>query len=155
MMAEALSDDLLNRFIAIVGEKNALGAGDDLTHYTHENRGYVVGATPLVVKPKTREEVSELLKLANTTSTSIVPQGGHTGHMGGGVPLAELNSVVISMERMNRVLDIDLAANTLTVEAGVVLENIQNLAADNDRLFPLALGAQGSCMIGGNISTNA
>jgi FAD/FMN-containing dehydrogenase len=154
-MAMGISAEILNRFSAIVGEKNVLGAEDDLTHYTHENRGYVIGQTPMVVKPKTPQEVAELLKLASQTGTAIVPQGGHTGHMGGGVPMAELDSIVVSTERMNKVIDLDLAANTLTVEAGVVLENIQNLAADNDRLFPLSLGAQGSCMIGGNISTNA
>jgi len=154
-VSSELSAELLNRFAAIVGVRNTLGSNDDLTHYTHENRGYVVGDTKLVLKPKTCEEVSLILKLANSTGTTIVPQGGHTGHMGGGVPLKELNSIVVSTERMNKVLDVDLIGNTLTVEAGVILENIQNLAAENDRLFPLALGAQGSCMIGGNISTNA
>jgi FAD/FMN-containing dehydrogenase len=154
-MANALSPELLSQFIGIVGEKHTLGVNDDLTRYTHENRGYVIGETPLVLKPKSREEVAEILILANKNNTAIVPQGGHTGHMGGGVPVAGSNSIVVSMERMNRVLDIDLVANTLTVEAGVVLENIQNIASDNNRLFPLTLGAQGSCMIGGNISTNA
>ena len=154
-MSDKISTLIIDRFKAIVGKKNTLGKGDDLTHYTHENRGYVIGDTPLVVKPKTREEVAALLKLASDTGTTIVPQGGHTGHMGGGVPMGELNSIVISLERMNRILELDLAANTLCLEAGVVLENIQNLASENDRLFPLALGAQGSCMIGGNISTNA
>jgi len=150
-----ISPELLGQFAAIVGDTNVLSINDDLTHYTHENRGYVVGETPMVVKPKTREEVAGLLKLASETGTGVVPQGGHTGHMGGGVPIAGRNSIVISTERMNKFLDIDLVANTLTVEAGMVLENIQILATKNDRLFPLSLGSQGSCMIGGNISTNA
>ncbi len=154
-MPEAISSKLLNQFTAIVGEKNILDSGDDLTHYTHENRGYVIGRTPMVIKPKTREEVAQILKLASETGTPIVPQGGHTGHMGGGVPISGINSIVVSTERMNKVRDIDLSANTLTVEAGVILETIQDLAAQNNRLFPLSLGSQGSCMIGGNISTNA
>ncbi|MCF6320956.1 MAG: FAD-binding oxidoreductase [Rhizobiaceae bacterium] len=155
MVSTGLSAELLSRFAAIVGTRNALGTNDDLTHYTHENRGYVVGHTQMVLKPVNRNEVAEILKLANETRTAIVPQGGHTGHMGGAVPLKEMNSIVLSTERMNKVIDLDLEGNTLCVEAGVILETIQNLAAQNDRLFPLALGAQGSCMIGGNISTNA
>lgn len=154
-MTDELSKELLQKFVAIVGEKNALGSGDDLTHYTHENRGYVVGGTQLVLKPGTTQEVSDIMKLASASGTAIVPQGGHTGHMGGGVPLGELHSIVVSMQRMNSIIDIDLAGNTLSVQAGVILESIQNLAAENDRLFPLSLGAQGSCQIGGNISTNA
>ena len=154
-MSEPISPQLLEQFVAIVGAQYTLGTNDDRTHYTHENRGYVVGQTPLVLKPKTTGEVAEILKLASKTGTTIVPQGGHTGHAGGGVPLAENNSIVVSLERMNKVLEIDLSANTLTVEAGMILENIQNLAQENNRLFPLALGSQGSCMIGGNISTNA
>ncbi|MCP4185500.1 MAG: FAD-binding oxidoreductase [Hyphomicrobiales bacterium] len=154
-MPEPISPELLDQFIAIVGAQHTLGTSDDQTHYTHENRGYVIGQTPLVLKPKSTSEVAEILKLANVTGTTIAPQGGHTGHAGGGVPLAENHSIVVSMERMNKVLELDLSANTLTVEAGMILENIQNLALENNRLFPLALGSQGSCMIGGNISTNA
>ena len=154
-MRPALSSQLLEQFIAIVGEKNALTRDDDITHFTHENRNYVIGETPLVLKPENTGQVSALLKLATKTKTAIVPQGGHTGHMGGGVPLAGLNSIVIATQRMNKMREIDLAANIICVEAGMVLENIQNLAEHNNRLFPLSLGAQGSCMIGGNISTNA
>lgn len=154
-MENKRSTELLSQFAAIVGVANCLGKNDDKTHYTHENRGYVIGDTPLVLKPKNRDEVVEILKLANATQTSIVPQGGHTGHMGGGVPIAGTQSIVVSTERMNNIIELDLEANTLTLEAGVILENVQNLAADNNRLFPLSLGAQGSCMIGGNISTNA
>ncbi len=150
-----LPPELLQKFAAIVGIGNTLGSNDDLTHYTRENRGYVVGETQMVLKPGTTAEVSGILRLANETRTPIVPQGGHTGHMGGGVPLADTPSIVVSTARMNKVLDIDLAGNTISVQAGVILETLQNIAADNDRLFPLALGAQGSCQIGGNISTNA
>lgn len=155
MSDRKIDDALLAQFGDLVGAGNTLGVQDDLTHYTHENRGYVIGATPMVLKPKTTQEVSRILKLANDTHTSIVPQGGHTGHMGGGVPLAGTNTIVVSLERMNAVLDLDLTGNTVTVQAGMVLETLQNLAEDNKRLFPLALGAQGSCQIGGNISTNA
>ena len=155
MMGSKISHQLLEQFIDIVGKAHTMGEGDDLTHYTHENRGYVVGKTPLVLKPANKQQVSSILKLASETGTPIVPQGGHTGHMGGAVPLPNGHSIVVSLARMNKIIELDVTGNTLCVEAGVVLETIQNLASDNERLFPLSLGAQGSCMIGGNVSTNA
>ncbi len=153
-MGKMLNAELATRFINIVGQKNVLTSADDLTHFTHENRGYVVGETSLVLKPKNTDEVASIMKLANSNGTAIVPQGGHTGHMGGGVPLAQ-NAVVVCTQRMDQLIEVDLCANTMTVQAGMILENAQNHASRNHRLFPLALGAQGSCMIGGNISTNA
>ena len=150
-----ISDQLLTRFTGIVGEKNALTEADDLTHYTHENRDIVVGKTPLVLKPGSTQEVSEIIKLAAATKTAIVPQGGHTGHVAGGVPDESGTQIVIALERMNRIREVDLQGNVLVCEAGCILETIQNVATENDRLFPLSLGAQGSCQIGGNIATNA
>lgn len=150
-----MNDELLNQFIKLVGSKYALTEHDDLTHYTHENRGLYVGKTPLVLKPSSTQEVSEILKLASTTKTVVVPQGGHTGHVGGAVTDESGTQIIISMERMNKVREIDLQSNVVICEAGVILETIQKIADDNDRLFPLALGSQGSCQIGGNIATNA
>jgi FAD/FMN-containing dehydrogenase len=146
---------LIDQFIALVGEKYALTSVDDLTHYTHENRGLFVGNTPLVLKPSNTEEVSEILKLAASTKTVIVPQGGHTGHVGGAVSDESGTQVVLSLERMTEIREVDLEGDVIICEAGVILETVQRLADDNDRLFPLALGSQGSCQIGGNISTNA
>ncbi len=146
---------LINRFIELVGAKYALTTSDDLTHYTHENRGLYIGNTPLVLKPANTKEVSEILKLASETKTVVVPQGGHTGHVGGAVSDESGSQIIISLERMSKVRDLDLEGNVIVCEAGVVLETIQKLADDNNRLFPLALGSQGSCQIGGNISTNA
>lgn len=150
-----MNDDLLNRFIEIIGSKHALTKRDDLTHYTHENRGLYVGKTPLVLKPANTHEVSDILKLASQTKTVIVPQGGHTGHVGGAVSDDSGTQIVVSLERMNKIREIDLKGNVVICEAGVILENIQKLSDENDRLFPLALGSQGSCQIGGNIATNA
>lgn len=147
--------DLIGRFTEIVGAKNALTAQDDLTHYTHENRHIYTGNTPLVLKPGSTQEVSAIMKLAFETGTAIVPQGGHTGHAGGGVPDESGNQIVLAAERLNRIREIDTDGNTMTVEAGVVLQTIQETADDHDRLFPLSLGSQGSCQIGGNISSNA
>ena len=149
------SGALLDQFSAIVGPAHALDAKQDLRPYTDENRGIFVGKTPLVLKPGTVEEVVEIVRLAARTKTALVPQGGHTGHAAGGAPRAQGNEIVVSMQRLNRIRDLDLKGDTLTVEAGVILQTIQELADANNRLFPLALGSQGSCMIGGNISTNA
>jgi FAD/FMN-containing dehydrogenase len=150
-----MEQEILNRFIAIVGEKHALTRADDLTHYTHENRGLFVGNTPLVLKPGTPTEVSEIVKLAADTKTAIVPQGGHTGHVGGAVSDESGTQIVVSLERMKTIREIDLEGNVIVCEAGAILETIQKLADANDRFFPLSLGSQGSCQIGGNIATNA
>jgi len=147
--------DLIDRFAAIVGTKNALRASDDLTHYTHENRGLFIGNTPLVLKPATTEEVSAIMRMATETATPVIPQGGHTGHVGGAVSDESGSEIVVSLERLNKVREIDLNGNVLVCEAGCVLQAIQQIADDNGLLFPLALGSQGSCQIGGNISTNA
>ncbi len=151
----APSQKTLDAFIACVGVKNVLTSSDDLTHYTDENRDLYKGKTPLVLKPGSTEEVSAIVKLAVETKTALVPQGGHTGHAAGGMPDESGNQIVVSMERMNRIRHIDIEGNFLIVDAGVILETIRNLADENDRLFPLSLGSQGSCQIGGNISTNA
>lgn len=95
------------------------------------------------------------MKLCAETGTPLVPQGGNTGMCGASVPSAGGNEVVLSLARMSRILDVDPLNNTMTVEAGCILANIQQAAADADRLFPLSLGAEGSCQIGGNLSTNA
>lgn len=147
--------NLIQQFIALVGDRNALAAEDDLTHYTHENRGLFIGYTPLVLKPGTTEEVSKIVSLAAETKTALVPQGGHTGHVGGAVPDESGKQIVVSLERMNKIRETDLNGNVLVCEAGAILETIRKAAADNERLFPLALGSQGSCQIGGNISSNA
>lgn len=154
-MNASLSDGLLQKFVAIVGERNVLRNDDDLTRYTHENRDIYIGRTPLVLKPASAHEVADIVSLANETKTAIVPQGGHTGHAAGGVPDDSNSQIVVSLERMNAIREVDLEGNTAIVEAGVILQSIQELADSHDRLFPLSLASQGSCQIGGNISTNA
>lgn len=154
-MTQNPTPELIKKFVAIVGDKNALMDKKDQTHYINETRGIFIGKTPVVLKPANTQEVSDILKLANETQTAIVPQGGHTGHVAGGIPSEAGDQIVVTLERMKEIRDIDLKGNTLTVDAGVVLQNIQMIADENNRLFPLSLGAQGSCMIGGNISTNA
>ena len=109
---------LVDRFVDLVGERYALRDGADQTHYTHENRDIVRGRTPVVLKPGSAKEVSRILELASETRTPIVPQGGHTGHVGAGVPSPDGDQIVVSLERMKRIVDIDARGNTATVEAG-------------------------------------
>ncbi|VVT27365.1 FAD-binding oxidoreductase [Rhizobium sp. EC-SD404] len=155
-LSPSLSPSLIERFAAIVGPGNALTDPSDTQGFTHEHRDLYQATTPLVLRPGTKEEVAAILKLATETKTAIIPQGGNTGLTGGQVPLAEgPPAVILSLSRMNRILDIDAIGGTMTVEAGVVLQTIQESAAEVGKLFPLSLGAEGSCQIGGNLSTNA
>ncbi len=144
---------LLARFAAIVGERNALTHSSDIAPYLSEERGLYQGVSPLVLRPGAVEEVAAILRLANESRTAIVPQGGNTGLVGGQTPLN--GEIVLSLKRLDRVREVDASANTMTCEAGVILQRAQEAAAAAGRLFPLSLGAEGSCTIGGNLSTNA
>ena len=151
-----MDDALIARFAAISGPANALTPKNaDLSRYTHENRNLVIGLTPLVLRPGSTSEVAAIVKLASQTLTPLVPQGGHTGHAGGAVPDESGTQIVVSLERMNAIRNIDGVANTITAEAGVVLQNLRHAAENAGRLFPVVISSQGTCQIGGNISTNA
>jgi len=144
---------LLARFAAIVGEKYAITDPQAQTPYVVEMRDLYRGHTPMVLRPGTVAEVSQILKLANETSTPIVPQGGNTGLVGG--QIAFNNEIVLSLTRLDRVREVDPGSNTLTCEAGVTLQRAREAAAAVDRLYPQLLPSEGSCTIGGNLSTNA
>ena len=150
-----VSTEVITRLIAVVGPGGFLQGPEDTAPYSRSWRGNWVGKTPLVLRPKTVEEMSAIVAICAETGTSIVPQGGNTGLTYGGQPGQGMNEVVVSTVRMNKVRDIDLLNDTITVEAGVVLLDIQRTAAEQNRLFPLSLGAEGTCQIGGNLSTNA
>jgi FAD/FMN-containing dehydrogenase len=150
-----LSVELLARFAAIVGDGNALTEPADKASYLEENRGIFKSASPLVLRPGSTEEVSKILALASETGASIVPQGGNTGHVGGSVANPEKCEIIVSLSRMIRIREVDARGNSMTVEAGVILQQAQAEAEKCDRLFPLSLGSQGTCQIGGNLSTNA
>jgi len=145
--------DLLARFAAIVGPGNALTDPADIAPYLVEERRMFAGRSPLVLRPGSTAEVAAVLALANDTGTPIVPQGGNTGLVGG--QIAQHGEIVLSLKRLDRIREIDPTSNTLTCEAGVVLAAAHDAAADAGRRLPLSLGAEGSCTIGGNLSTNA
>ena len=147
--------ETLDEFARLVGEKNAISNPDDQAPYLTEWRDRYSGKTPLVLKPAITSEVSEILKLASATKTAIVPQGGNTGLVGGQIPNPNGYEVIVNLSRMNRVRSIDPKEFTITVDAGVTLAEIQKVADNVNRLFPLSLASEGTCQIGGNLATNA
>ena len=146
---------LIERFIEIVGVNHALVDQDVISSYLVEQRGLYHGRTPLVLRPSSPKEVSEIMKLASATGTPIVPQGGNTGLVGAQQPDESANEIIVSMERLNRIRSIDVEGNLALVEAGVVLQTLQEKVDEKGRFFPLSLGSEGSCQIGGNLSSNA
>jgi len=148
-----LDPSLLARFTAIVGDKYAVTEPAAQAPYLVELRGLFEGHTPVVLRPSSVDEVSKILKLANDTGTPIVPQGGNTGLVGGQIPLH--NEIVLSLNRLDRIREVDPMSNTLTCEAGVTLQRAREAAASVDRLYPQLLPSEGTCTIGGNLSTNA
>ncbi len=147
--------DLVARLAAIVGAQNVLTDSADMAPYVIDWRGNYQGAAQAVVRPANTEQVAAVVTLCAETRTPIVPQGGNTGMVGGGVPDASGGAIVLSLKRMNKIRAVNLADNAITVEAGCILQNVQDAARDHDRLFPLSLAAEGSCTLGGNLSTNA
>ena len=148
-----LAPELIDQFRKIVGDKHAITDATDIQAYVTEERNLFHGRSPLVLRPGSTAEVSAICKLASAHKIALVPQGGNTGLVGGQTP--HNGEVVVSLRRLDKIREIDTASNTMTVEAGVVLQIAQQKASDVDRLFPLSLGAEGSCTIGGNLSTNA
>ncbi len=146
---------VLERIKAAVGPKGWSTDAHEIDPLVRDQRGLFVGRTALLVKPASTAEVAEVVRICAGAGIAIVPQGGNTGLVGGSVPFEHGREILLSMSRMNRVLAVDPANYTMTVEAGCVLADIQATAERVDRLFPLSLGAEGSCQIGGNISTNA
>jgi FAD/FMN-containing dehydrogenase len=142
---------------ALIGEAHVLSAdrGDDLSAYTRDWRNKFEGPALAVLRPADTGEVQAIVRLASRTGVALVPQGGNTGMCGASVPTAGGRQAVLQLGRLNRILELDPENNTATVEAGCILQALQEQAAAAGRLFPLSLGAEGSCQIGGNIATNA
>src|SRR5688500_20071853 len=144
-------DALIRKLKAVVGERGIVPAGEQAS-YEVDWREQWHGRAAAVVKPASTEEVAKVVAVLAEARVPIVPQGGNTSLCGGSVPDASGTQVVVSLSRMNRVRAVDPDNNTMTVEAGCVLASLQELAQGHGRLFPLSLGAQGSCQIGGNLS---
>jgi FAD/FMN-containing dehydrogenase len=153
--APTLPSELIDRFARIVGASQALRDEAAIAPYLIEPRDKFHGRTPLVLRPGTVGEVSAILALASDTMTPIVPQGGNTGVVGGQIPDMSGGQVIVSLSRLNRIREVDTTGDTMTAEAGVILAEAQRAADAADRLFPMSLASEGSCQIGGNLSTNA
>jgi FAD/FMN-containing dehydrogenase len=145
--------DLLERLAAIVGPRHVLTEPDALAGALVEPRGLYVGQARALVRPGGTAEVAAVVAACAAVGAPVTPQGGNTGLVGGQIP--EGPEIVLSLKRLNRVREIDALADSMIVEAGVTLAEAQAAAESADRLFPLSLASEGSCTIGGNLSTNA
>lgn len=149
-----MRDEFLDQLRAVVGDAHVL-VGPGLDAYERDWRKRYHGRARAVVRPADAHEVAGVMKICSRLGVSVVPQGGHTGLVGGGTPDESGTQVVLSLQRMNRVRELDADNLTITVEAGCVLQAVQAAAASSGLLFPLSLAAEGSCTIGGNLATNA
>jgi len=146
-------NDLIDSLRAVVGAGYVLTGADDIAPYAADWRGRYQGTPLAIVSPGDTPRVAEVVRLCAQAGVAIVPQGGNTGLCGGATPIA--GEIVVSLRRLRRVRDVDVANNTITVEAGCTLLEVQEAAKRADRLFPLSLAAEGTATIGGNLSTNA
>ena len=137
-----IDSSVLGRIRAAVGDAGIITDEADKAPYLHDERGYYTGATPMVVRPATTEEVADVVRICFETGTPIVPQGGNTGLCGGATPYEHGGEIVMSLTRLNRVRELDVLNYTITVEAGVILADVQKAAAEADRYFPLSLGCR-------------
>ncbi|SPK70521.1 conserved protein of unknown function (plasmid) [Cupriavidus taiwanensis] len=148
-------EDLLSSLRHTLGDDHVLTKPADTAGYLTDRHGRLHGSALAVVRPADTAQVAAVVRLCRTHRTPIVPQGGNTGLMGGATPDDSGRAVLLSLGRLNRIRAIDLDNDTITAEAGVVLAQLQDAAQAAGRLFPLSLGAEGSCTIGGNLGTNA
>ena len=150
-----LDQRLLQDLEKVVGEAGLVRDEQRLQSYLSDWRNAYRGKAALVVRPASTEQVAAVVRLCSAAGVALVPQGGNTGLCGGSIPDGSGTQVVLSLTRMTQIRDVDAGNETITVEAGVLLQRLQEAAAEAGRLFPLSLGAEGSCTVGGNLATNA
>jgi D-lactate dehydrogenase (cytochrome) len=141
--------------VDIVGPDGILTDGADIAPYLTDHRHLYQGRALAVLLPRSVEQISRLLRLCNENRIGVVPHGGNTSYCGGATPDESGNQIVVSMRRMNRIRSVDASNYSLVAEAGCILANVQRAADAAERFFPLSLGSEGTCQIGGNLSTNA
>ena len=147
--------NFINQLSEILEKQYILTRDEDKAPYLTDWRKRFTGKAFAVLLPSTSNEVAAIVRLCAQHQIALVPQGGHTGFCGGATPDNSGKQVILNLKRMNQIREIDIANQTITLEAGCILQAIQEKAAENGYLFPLSLGAEGSCMIGGNLATNA
>jgi FAD/FMN-containing dehydrogenase len=154
-----VSEEHVKYFKELLGSDSAVidgvtkDASEDIEAFNSDWMRKFRGHTKTVLKPSSTEEVSKILKYCNDNMLAVVPQGGNTGLVGGSVPV--FDEIVINMQKMNEIRSFDEVSGILVADAGVILENADNFLAEKNHIFPLDLGAKGSCYIGGNVATNA
>ncbi len=155
-LSAATDAEFLAKLVAITGEKHVINDAHEMALYLSEPRELFHGSAICVVRPGSTAEVAAILKLCSETSTHVVPQGGNTGLVGGQIPgQGPYREILLSLKRLDKVREIDVSSNTMTLEAGVTLLRTQQEAEKVGMLFPLSLASEGSCTIGGNLATNA
>src|SRR5450830_18245 len=152
---EHSSADLIRRLQELLGPAGVITEAAEQEHYLRDWLGKWHGKVLAIVRPVNTAETAAVVQLCHATHTPIVTQGGNTGMSGGATPDDSGAQIILSTTRMNRIREVDSLNNTITVDAGVILANAQEAARNADRYFPLSLGAEGSCTIGGNLATNA
>jgi len=150
-----LDPQTLSQLKDIGGDAGCLSEPDQMEPFVHDVRGAAAGRAGVVLRPASTEEAARMVRVCAEHGVSMVPHGGNTGYMGASIPDGSGRQAVVSLARLNRIRELDARNFTITVEAGCIVEHIQRAAEEAERLFPLTLGAQGSCQIGGNLSTNA
>lgn len=148
-------NEFLTACSAIVGSSSILTQAQDTAPFLTDQRQRFTGKTLAVISPANADEVAQIVKLCAQYHVPVVPQGGNTGLVLGSIPDTSGTAIIVSLKRLQQIREIDVINNTITVEAGCILKNVQDYAAQHDRLFPLSLASEGSCTIGGNLSTNA
>lgn len=155
MTETSLKTDLIGRLRTLLGSKGLTTQADDIAPWLTDWRGRYRGAALALVAPADTQELAGIVRLAAETGTTIVPQGGNSGMVGGATPDASGHSLLLSTRRMNAIRSIDAAARTVVAEAGVVLQTLHEAVAAHGLRFPLTLGGKGSATVGGLVSTNA
>ncbi|VVC92865.1 unnamed protein product [Leptidea sinapis] len=148
-----INESDINHFRSILSENRVITDESDVLPYNIDWIKNCRGQSKVVLKPKTTDEVSEVLSYCNSKKLAVCPQGGNTGLVGGSVPV--FDEIVLNFSLMNKVISLDDISGALVCEAGCVLENLDNYVRQHNLIMPLDLGAKGSCHIGGNVSTNA
>lgn len=148
-----ITPEHVKHFKGIVGDSAVLEDAEDVEPFNGDWMRKYRGHTKIVLKPGSTEEVSKILKYCNDNMLAVVPQGGNTGLVGGSVPV--FDEIVINLTRMNKIQSFDEVSGILVADAGVILEVADNYLAERSHIFPLDLGAKGTCQIGGNVATNA
>ncbi|HEY5756899.1 MAG TPA: FAD-binding oxidoreductase [Steroidobacter sp.] len=151
----SINSSLLADLRRAVGPQGYLEQAADIEPFLVDHRKLYRGATPLVLRPDSTDQVSAIMRMCNEARVGVVPVGGNTSYCGGATPSGDGSQVVLSLGRMRKIRSVDPLNYTMIAEAGCVLAEVQAAAASVDRLFPMSLGSEGSCQLGGNLSTNA